>query len=165
MAIIAVWGGMICYEKNPLCCSPCRLYTDGVKPLNDDLTQPAAPCAGTAAEGPQPDEARVQRMVDYARRREARIPEPPRRADGGELPPPKGICVEKAAAMLQLSVATVRRMIAAGRLVAWKPCGSAGRKWLVDEVSLAAAQAKMIREARRRCAQAQADMTQGWFPF
>ena len=89
-----------------------------------------------------------------------------RAARGGhELPPPKGISVPAAAHALQLSVATVRRMIAAGQLVAWKPRGAAGRKWLVDEVSLAATQSLMIQAARQRCAPAQHEMMQGIFDF
>ena len=81
------------------------------------------------------------------------------------LPPPKGISVPAAANALQLSVATVRRMIAAGQLVAWKPRGAAGRKWLVDEVSLAATQSLMIQAARQRCAPVQHEMLQGLFDF
>lgn len=82
-----------------------------------------------------------------------------------DMPPPRGISVQQAAAALQLSVATVRRMIAAGELVAWKPRGRNGRKWLVDDVSLAAVQAHMIQEARRRCAPVQERMVQGWLEF
>lgn len=82
-----------------------------------------------------------------------------------KLPPPRGISVPAAAHALQLSVATVRRMIAAGQLVAWKPRGAAGRKWLVDEVSLAATQSVMIQASRERCAPAQNEMMQGWLQF
>ncbi len=61
---------------------------------------------------------------------------------------PRGITVEQAAAQLQYSCSTVRRMIAAGELVAWKPRGSRGRKYLIDEISLARLQARFITSAR-----------------
>ncbi len=81
------------------------------------------------------------------------------------LPPPRGIDVKTAAALLQVSPITVRRMIASYALVAWKPRGPRGRKWLVDEVSLGAVQAAMIRAARRRAAPVQAELIQGTLPL
>lgn len=65
-----------------------------------------------------------------------------------DLPAPRGITIEQAADMLRYSRASVRRLISDGVIVAWKPAGARGRKWLVDEVSLAAYQAALIAQAR-----------------
>ena len=65
-----------------------------------------------------------------------------------DLPAPRGITIAEAAAMLRYSRASVRRLIDDGVIVAWKPAGARGRKWLVDEVSLAAYQAALIAQAR-----------------
>lgn len=50
--------------------------------------------------------------------------------------------------MLRYSRTSVRRLINDGVIVAWKPAGARGRKWLVDEISLAAYQAALIAQAR-----------------
>lgn len=65
-----------------------------------------------------------------------------------DLPAPRGITISEAAAMLRYSRASVRRLINDGVIVAWKPAGARGRKWLVDEISLAAYQAALIAQAR-----------------
>jgi len=64
------------------------------------------------------------------------------------LPPPRGITVQQAAEALHYSHDTILRMIAAGEIVAWKPRGERGRRWLVDEISLARIQAAKIARAR-----------------
>lgn len=82
-----------------------------------------------------------------------------------KLPPPKGITVSQAARMLQYSVATIRRMIEDGELVAWKPRAGRGRRWLIDEVSLALIQRAQIDRARRENVPLQQVMKQGVFSF
>lgn len=69
-----------------------------------------------------------------------------------DLPAPRGITIEEAAALLRYSRASVRRLIKNGVIVAWKPAGARGRKWLVDEISLAAYQAALIEQARAEAA-------------
>lgn len=78
-----------------------------------------------------------------------------------DLPAPRGITIEQAAAMLRYSRASVRRLISDGVIVAWKPAGARGRKWLVDEVSLAAYQAALIEQARAEAAPVQAGILAG----
>lgn len=78
-----------------------------------------------------------------------------------QLKAPRGITVEEAARMLRYSTANVRRMIAEHLIVAWKPGGPKGRKWLVDEVSLARWQAESIRRAREDAASVQHALMQG----
>ena len=75
-----------------------------------------------------------------------------------DLPAPRGVTVEQAAAMLKYSRASIRRLIAAGIIVAWKPAGRRGRKWLIDEVSLARLQAAQIGAARKAAAPVQSSM-------
>lgn len=81
------------------------------------------------------------------------------------LPPPRGVTVQHAANMLHYSTMTIRRMIADGTLVAWKPRGPRGRKWLIDEISLGALQAAMIQAARRKAAPIQHALLQGELPL
>ena len=81
------------------------------------------------------------------------------------LSAPRGISVEQAAAMLRYSRMTILRMIADGSLVAWKPRGPRGRKWLIDEVSLGALQAAMVQAARTKAAPVQAALLQGELPL
>lgn len=81
------------------------------------------------------------------------------------LPAPRGVTVEHAAAMLHYSCMTIRRMIADGTLVAWKPRGPRGRKWLIDEISLGALQAALIQAARRKAAPIQHALLQGELPL
>lgn len=78
-----------------------------------------------------------------------------------DLPAPRGITIAEAAAMLRYSRASVRRLIDDGVIVAWKPAGARGRKWLVDEVSLAAYQAALIAQARADAAPVQAGILAG----
>lgn len=78
-----------------------------------------------------------------------------------DLPAPRGITISEAAAMLRYSRASVRRLINDGVIVAWKPAGARGRKWLVDEVSLAAYQAALIAQARADAAPVQAGILAG----
>lgn len=78
-----------------------------------------------------------------------------------DLPAPRGITIAEAAAMLRYSRASVRRLIDDGVIVAWKPAGARGRKWLVDEVSLAAYQAALIAQARADAAPVQAGIMAG----
>ncbi len=73
---------------------------------------------------------------------------------------PKGITVQQAAAILRYSESQVRRMIAAGDLVAWKPRGPRGRLWLVDEIALASVQKSRIARARHDYEAAQAKLMQ-----
>ncbi|MBQ4593043.1 MAG: helix-turn-helix domain-containing protein [Akkermansia sp.] len=86
-------------------------------------------------------------------------------ANQPKIPAPKGITVEEAAAMLRYSTATVRRLIASHILIAWKPAGPHGRKWLIDEVSLARWQAECIRRARIEAAPVQNALLQGELPL
>lgn len=79
--------------------------------------------------------------------------------------PPRGITVEEAAQLLRYSTSTVRRLIAAHILVAWKPGGPAGRKYLIDEISLARWQAESIRRAREEASTTQAALLQGELPL
>ncbi len=81
------------------------------------------------------------------------------------LPAPRGITVQHAARMLHYSTMTIRRMIADGTLVAWKPRGPRGKKWLIDEVSLSALQAAMIKTARTKAATVQLALLQGELPL
>lgn len=83
------------------------------------------------------------------------------RVEASRLQPPKGITVQEAARMLRYSPDTVLRMIEAGEIVAWKPRGARGRKWLIDEVSLARVQAAHISRARAAAAPAQRRLIQG----
>ena len=78
-----------------------------------------------------------------------------------QLKTPRGITVEEAAALLRYSPSTVRRLISAHILVAWKPGGPAGRKYLIDEVSLARWQAASIARARTEAAPVQTALLQG----
>lgn len=57
---------------------------------------------------------------------------------------------------------TIRRMIADGTLVAWKP---RGRKWLIDEISLGTLQSALIQAARRKAAPVQSALLQGELPL
>lgn len=82
-----------------------------------------------------------------------------------QLPAPRGVTVEHAAAMLRYSRMTILRMIADGTLVAWKPRGPRGRKWLIDEVSLGALQAAMVQSARTKAAPVQNALLQGELPL
>ena len=79
--------------------------------------------------------------------------------------PPRGITVDEAAALLRYSTSTVRRLISAHILVAWKPGGPAGRKYLIDEISLARWQAESIRRAREEASTTQAALLQGELPL
>lgn len=79
----------------------------------------------------------------------------------GRLQPPKGLTVQEVARMLRYSPDTVLRMIAAGEIVAWKPRGGRGRRWLIDEVSLARLQAAQIARARASAAPTQRRLIQG----
>ncbi len=63
------------------------------------------------------------------------------------LPPPKGITIAQACKLLGYSKETIRQMIVKGELVAWRPRRN-GKRWLIDEVSLAHAQNKAIQAAR-----------------
>lgn len=63
------------------------------------------------------------------------------------LPPPKGITIAQACRMLNYSKETIRQMIINGELVAWRPRKN-GRRWLIDEVSLAHYQYAAIQTAR-----------------
>ncbi len=82
-----------------------------------------------------------------------------------QLKSPRGITVEEAAALLRYSPATVRRLIAERVLIAWKPGGPTGRKYLIDEVSLGALQAAMVQSARTKAAPVQAALLQGELPL
>ena len=82
-----------------------------------------------------------------------------------QLKTPKGITVDEAAALLRYSTSTVRRLISAHILVAWKPGGPAGRKYLVDEIALARWQAESIRRARIEAAPVQNALLQGELPL
>lgn len=81
------------------------------------------------------------------------------------LPAPRGVTVQHAARMLHYSAMTIRRMIADGTLVAWKPRGPRGRKWLIDEISLGTLQAALIQAARRKAAPVQSALLQGELPL
>ena len=82
-----------------------------------------------------------------------------------QLKTPRGITVEEAATLLRYSTSTVRRLIAAHIIVAWKPGGPNGRKYLVDEISLARWQAASIARARTEAAPVQAALLQGELPL
>lgn len=77
------------------------------------------------------------------------------------MPAPRGVSIKEAAKALQYSTSTIRNMIAAGEIAAWKPRGSHGRKWLVDEVALARMQAAFIRQAREGSLPVQNSLIQG----
>ncbi len=98
----------------------------------------------------------------------------PRRSSNGaetgkssivNLSTPRGITVDEAAALLRYSTSTVRRLISAHILVAWKPGGPNGRKYLVDEIALARWQAASIARARTEAASVQAALLQGELPL
>ncbi len=72
-----------------------------------------------------------------------------------DMPPPRGITIEEAARMLRYSRETISRMINDGTLAAWKPHGKRGRKWLIDEIHLAAFQSALIEQARSDAAPVQ----------
>lgn len=82
-----------------------------------------------------------------------------------QLKTPRGITVEEAAQLLRYSTSTVRRLIAAHILVAWKPGGPAGRKYLIDEISLARWQASEIARARQNADSVQSALLQGELPL
>ena len=82
-----------------------------------------------------------------------------------QLSAPRGITVQQAAAALRYSTASIRRLIAEQILVAWKPAGPRGRKWLIDEVSLSRLQAALIDRARSHAAPIQQSILQGELPF
>ena len=77
------------------------------------------------------------------------------------LSAPRGITVQQAAVALRYSTASIRRLIAEQVLVAWKPAGPRGRKWLIDEVSLSRLQAALIDRARSHAAPVQQSILQG----
>lgn len=79
--------------------------------------------------------------------------------------PPRGITVDEAAALLRYSTSTVRRLISAHILVAWKPGGPAGRKYLIDEIALARWQASEIARARQNADSVQSALLQGELPL
>ncbi len=81
------------------------------------------------------------------------------------LPSPKGITVAEAAALLRYSSSTIRRLISAHILVAWKPAGPSGRKYLIDEISLARLQAASINRARSEADPVQTALLQGELPL
>lgn len=83
----------------------------------------------------------------------------------GETNAPRGITIEQAAATLGYSRETVRIMIKNKELVAWKPRGHRGRKYLIDEVSLASVQAAQIQGARKKAEKIQESLKQGAFAF
>lgn len=78
-----------------------------------------------------------------------------------QLKTPRGITVEEAAALLRYSTSTVRRLIAQRIIIAWKPGGPHGRKYLVDEIALARWQAASIARARTEAAPVQTALLQG----
>lgn len=78
-----------------------------------------------------------------------------------KMPAPRGVSVKEAAKALQYSTSTIRRMIEEGEIVAWKPRGPKGRKFLVDEIALARMQAALIRQARQDARPVQNAMVQG----
>ncbi|MDO4751743.1 MAG: helix-turn-helix domain-containing protein [Akkermansia sp.] len=78
---------------------------------------------------------------------------------------PRGITVAQAATALRYSTASIRRLIAQQVLVAWKPAGPRGRKWLIDEVSLSRLQAALIDRARSHAAPTQQALLQGELPL
>ena len=78
---------------------------------------------------------------------------------------PRGITVAQAAVALRYSTASIRRLIAERVLVAWKPAGPRGRKWLIDEVSLSRLQAVLIDRARTHAAPVQQSILQGVLPL
>lgn len=82
-----------------------------------------------------------------------------------QLKTPRGITVDEAADLLRYSTSTIRRLIAAHILVAWKPGGPNGRKYLIDEISLARWQASSIARAREDAATTQAALLQGELPL
>lgn len=82
-----------------------------------------------------------------------------------QLKTPRGITVEEAAQLLRYSTSTVRRLISAHILVAWKPGGPAGRKYLIDEIALARWQAASIARARTEAAPVQNALLQGELPL
>ena len=82
-----------------------------------------------------------------------------------QLKTPKGITVDEAAALLRYSTSTVRRLISAHILVAWKPGGPNGRKYLVDEIALARWQASSIARARTEADPVQTALLQGELPL
>ncbi|MBQ4636761.1 MAG: helix-turn-helix domain-containing protein [Akkermansia sp.] len=82
-----------------------------------------------------------------------------------QLKTPRGITVEEAAQLLRYSTSTVRRLIAAHILVAWKPGGPAGRKYLIDEIALARWQASEIARARQNADSVQSALLQGELPL
>lgn len=67
--------------------------------------------------------------------------------------------------MLRYSPATIRRLIAERILIAWKPGGPTGRKYLIDEISLARWQASSIDRARSEAAPTQSALLQGELPL
>ena len=81
------------------------------------------------------------------------------------LAAPRGITVQQAAVALRYSTASIRRLIAEQVLVAWKPAGPRGRKWLIDEVSLSRLQAALIDRARSHAAPTQQALLQGELPL
>lgn len=82
-----------------------------------------------------------------------------------QLKTPRGITVEEAAQLLRYSTSTVRRLISAHILVAWKPGGPAGRKYLIDEIALARWQASEIARARQNADSVQSALLQGELPL
>lgn len=78
---------------------------------------------------------------------------------------PRGISVREASERLRVSERHIVRLISEGKLVGWRATGPSGRKWLVDELSLAKQQAHAIAEARRRAEPVQAELYQGLLAF
>ena len=73
--------------------------------------------------------------------------------------------MDEAAALLRYSTSTVRRLISVHILVAWKPGGPAGRKYLIDEIALARWQASEIARARSEADPVQNALLQGELPL
>lgn len=143
----------LCYKKSTLFCQSQKVwYNVPVEALQQ---------SGVKSGGGSADPQIVNRL-------------PRRSSNGAETGPssivnplsaPRGISVEQAATMLRYSRMTILRMIADGSLVAWKPRGPRGRKWLIDEVSLGALQAAMVQAARTKAAPVQTALLQGELPL
>ena len=139
----------LCYKKSTLFCQSQKVWYN----VPVEALQQSGVKSGGGSADPQ--------IVNRLPRRSSNGAETGKSSIVNPLSAPRGISVEQAATMLRYSRMTILRMIADGSLVAWKPRGPRGRKWLIDEVSLGALQAAMVQAARTKAAPVQTALLQG----
>ena len=155
----------LCYKKSTLFCQSQKVWYN----VPVEALQQSGLKSGGGSAAPQIVNRLPRRSSNGAETGKSPASAKLQRSEDGfivnPLSAPRGISVEQAATMLRYSRMTILRMIADGSLVAWKPRGPRGRKWLIDEVSLGALQAAMVQAARTKAAPVQTALLQGELPL